>query len=174
MPVLQEAIQAQTAGQHWLLEKPNNMKQQPFEDWENLLSHVVPQQIIPVYSVSTNPYHVAFPDSGCFVKISHVKQESATSTNPYHVAFPDSGCFVKISHVKQESATNRNSRSELEIMLVYSAACKHQRLPSRETKGLQSADSIVQAENQRCIPCTLSGRCANSNYKRLDDTSMCS
>lgn len=147
MPVLQEAIQAQTAGQHWLLEKPNNMKQQPFEDWENLLSHVVPQQIIPVYSVGTNPCHIAFPDSGC---------------------------FVKIAHIKQKSATNRNSSSELEIMLVYSTVCKHQGLPSRETKDLQFADSIVQAENQRCILCTLSGRCANSNYKRLDDTSMCS
>lgn len=147
MPVLQEAIQAQTAGQHWLLEKPNNMKQQPFEDWENLLSHVVPQQKIPVCSVSTNPYHVAFPDSGC---------------------------FVKISHIKQKSVTNQNSSSELEIMLVYTAVCKHQRLPSRVTKYLQFADSIGQAENQRCTLCTFSGRCASSTYKRLDDTSMCS
>lgn len=147
MPVLQEAIQAQTAGQHWLLEKPNNMKQLPFEDWENLLSHVVPQQKIPVCSVSTNPYHVAFPDSGC---------------------------FVKISHIKQKSVTNQNSSSELEIMLVYTAVCKHQRLPSRVTKYLQFADSIGQAENQRCTLCTFSGRCASSTYKRLDDTSMCS
>lgn len=125
MPVLQEAIQAQTAGQHWLLEKPNNIKQQPFEDWENLLSHVVPQQIIPVYSVSTNSCHIAFPDSGC---------------------------FVKIAHIKQKSATNRNSSSDLEIMLGYSAVCKHQRLPSRENQRLAVCRQYCTSRESKMYP----------------------